>query len=77
VHVHVSKNDQSEKCRALKLDAQGIIIDGRPTILFCSSLFYFRIPRGLWLDRMRAIRASGYNCIDTYFPWNHHELAPG
>lgn len=23
------------------------------------------------------MRESGYTCIDVYFPWNHHELAPG
>jgi beta-galactosidase len=61
----------------IQLDERSILLDGRRVFLFCSSLFYFRIPRELWRDRMRTIRAAGYNCIDAYFPWNHHELSPG
>ncbi|MEU9835105.1 beta-galactosidase [Streptosporangium sp. NPDC048047] len=52
-------------------------MDGEPRLLLCASLFYFRIPRGLWRERLRAVRESGYPCVDVYFPWNHHELAPG
>ncbi|WP_217369402.1 beta-galactosidase [Nonomuraea antri] len=54
-----------------------ILIGDEPRLLLCASLFYFRIPRGEWRDRLRAVRESGYTCIDVYFPWNHHELAPG
>ncbi len=61
----------------MQIDHSGITINGTPTVLLCSSLFYFRIPRGLWRDRLRAARAAGYTCIDVYFPWNHHELAEG
>jgi beta-galactosidase len=61
----------------VRIDHSGIALDGTPTLLLCSSLFYFRIPRGLWRDRLRALRAAGYNCIDVYFPWNYHEPAEG
>jgi beta-galactosidase len=54
-------------------DARGIRINGEYTALLCASLFYFRVPEGLWVDRMRKIKAAGYNCIDVYFPWNFHE----
>ena len=56
------------------LDARGVSIEGRYRTILCSSLFYFRIPEGLWADRMKKIRAAGYNTIDVYFPWNFHEL---
>lgn len=62
---------------AVVLNADGIMIDGQPVILLASSLFYFRVPRGLWADRMAKIRQAGYNTIDVYFPWNYHELAEG
>ncbi|RKL66938.1 hypothetical protein CR203_14020 [Salipaludibacillus neizhouensis] len=45
--------------------------------LLCSSLFYFRIPNGLWQDRLRKVKDAGYNCIDVYFPWNFHEMSEG
>lgn len=59
------------------LKADGITINGQPVIVLASSLFYFRVPRGLWSDRMAKIRAAGYNAIDVYFPWNYHELSEG
>lgn len=61
----------------VEINRDGIIIDGNPKILLCSSLFYFRIPRECWQDRMEKLKLCGYNCIDVYFPWNYHELAPG
>ena len=59
------------------LDSTGIRIDGEYRILLCSSLFYFRIPRELWRDRIRKLKKAGYNCVDVYFPWNFHEVTPG
>ncbi|HEY8363033.1 MAG TPA: beta-galactosidase, partial [Tissierellaceae bacterium] len=62
------------KSKQVSLDKMGLKIDGQYTILLCASLFYFRIPEGLWRDRMKKIRFAGYNCIDVYFPWNYHEI---
>jgi beta-galactosidase len=61
----------------IRFDGGNILIDGRPTIVLCSSLFYFRIPRGFWRERLRTVREAGYNCIDVYLPWNHHESRQG
>ncbi|TDU87184.1 glycosyl hydrolase family 35 [Kribbella voronezhensis] len=61
----------------VELDAQGIWIDGRPKLLLCASLFYFRLPREQWRSRLEQIRTSGYTCVDVYLPWNFHEVAPG
>ena len=41
------------------------------------SLHYFRVPRALWRDRLERVRALGANVIDTYIPWNFHELEEG
>ena len=35
------------------------------------------IPRSLWRERLDQVKAFGYNAIDVYFPWNHHELEEG
>lgn len=59
------------------LNKKGIKIGGRYQTLLCASLFYFRLPRELWKDRIRRLKAAGYNCADVYFPWNYHELEPG
>lgn len=61
----------------IKLDEKGVCVNGEYRILLASSLFYFRIPRERWEDRMRLLKAAGYNTIDVYFPWNYHEVEPG
>ncbi|WP_369167042.1 beta-galactosidase [Streptomyces sp. R28] len=61
----------------IHVDGQSVWIDGRPRTLLCASLFYFRLPREQWRERLEQVRASGYTCVDVYLPWNFHELAPG
>ncbi|WP_328993174.1 beta-galactosidase [Kribbella sp. NBC_01245] len=61
----------------IELDARGIRIDGKPLVVLCASLFYFRLPREQWQARLEQVRASGYTCVDVYLPWNFHEVAPG
>ncbi|MDN0199226.1 beta-galactosidase [Streptomyces sp. S.PNR 29] len=63
--------------KGIELDARCIRIDGRPRVLLCASLFYFRLPREQWRARLEQVRASGYTCVDVYLPWNFHETAPG
>ncbi|MGZ0148822.1 beta-galactosidase [Kribbella sp. WER1] len=61
----------------VSLDARGITIDGTPQVVLCASLFYFRLPREQWQERLEQVRRSGYTCVDVYLPWNFHELSPG
>lgn len=62
---------------SVSLDARGITIDGTPQVVLCASLFYFRLPREQWRERLEQVRRSGYTCVDVYLPWNFHELSPG
>lgn len=59
------------------LTTSGIVLDGQEQVLLCASLFYFRLPRETWADRLAQVRASGYRVVDVYLPWNFHELEPG
>lgn len=61
----------------VELKSGALVINGRPTVLLCSSFFYFRLPKKYWRRRMRDLKKSGYNAIDVYFPWNYHEVEPG
>lgn len=63
--------------RAVEVRDNCLLLDGKPVILLSSSLFYFRIPRMYWEERMRQLKEGGYNAIDIYIPWNFHETAPG
>lgn len=57
--------------------ADAVRIGGKPHIILCASVFYFRIPRDEWADRLNKVKAAGYNCIETYIPWNYHEMDEG
>ncbi|WP_274365406.1 beta-galactosidase [Paenibacillus thermotolerans] len=61
----------------VRLSSNEFRIQGKSEILLCASLFYFRIPRAHWRERMVQLKAFGYNSIDVYFPWNYHELEEG
>ena len=41
------------------------------------SIHYFRVPEGLWVDRLTKIRAAGFNAIQFVIPWNLHQRFPG
>lgn len=68
----MSVQDKTKK--GIQLSKNGIEINGKATVILCASLFYFRIPRDLWRDRLLKVKKAGYNCIDVYFPWNFHEI---
>ncbi len=61
----------------VEFQAEAIRISGKPQIILCASVFYFRIPRGEWEDRLKKVLKAGYNCIETYVPWNYHETEEG
>ena len=67
----------TETIPRIQLSKEGIYIDGQAVVLLSASLFYFRLPRAEWRDRMRKVREAGYHAIDVYFPWNFHEPEPG
>ncbi|MDE6274272.1 MAG: beta-galactosidase [Clostridiales bacterium] len=69
-------NDKQEM-KAVKLTKQGVELNGKYEVLLCGSLFYFRLPRAVWKDRIIKLKNAGYNCVDVYFPWNYHERADG
>ncbi|MEL7978008.1 beta-galactosidase [Isoptericola sp. F-RaC21] len=62
---------------AVELGPSGLVVDGAEKVLLCASLFYFRLPREEWAERLAQVRATGYDAVDVYLPWNFHELEPG
>ncbi|MBR4419688.1 MAG: beta-galactosidase [Clostridia bacterium] len=61
----------------VEIKNNSIIINGKSEIILMASLFYFRLPKSVWKQRLEDLKKSGYNTIDVYFPWNFHELSPG
>ena len=57
----------------IRYDRQCIQIEGKDIFLFSAAFHYFRVPQPLWPDRFRKLKEGGFNCVETYIPWNWHE----
>jgi len=51
--------------------------EGKPVRLMSGAMHYFRIVPEYWEDRLRKLKACGFNAVETYVPWNFHEPKPG
>ena len=49
-------------------------IEGKDVFIYSAAFHYFRTPKELWRDRLTKIKTAGFNTIETYVPWNIHEL---
>lgn len=48
-----------------------------PLQLISGGMHYFRVVPDYWEDRLRKLKACGFNCVETYIPWNFHEPEEG
>ena len=39
-------------------------------------MHYARVPSAYWSDRLQKMRDCGLNAVQTYVPWNFHEVEP-
>jgi Glycosyl hydrolases family 35 len=60
----------------ISYDHQCFQIDGKDFFIYSGSLHYFRCPKPLWADRLARLKQAGFNCVETYVPWNWHEQIP-
>jgi beta-galactosidase len=61
------------KLSRVYIDNGFLAVDGKRVFLFCGEIHYFRVPKGLWLDRLLKAKRAGLNCIASYIAWNWHE----
>ena len=53
------------------------LLDGQPFRVLSGAMHYWRIVPDYWEDRLRKLRACGFNTVETYVPWNLHERREG
>jgi hypothetical protein len=72
--VHAEETDpRFPHPERIRYDSQCLTIEGKDTFLYSGAFHYFRCPKELWRDRFETIKKAGFNCVDTYVPWNLHE----
>ncbi|MEY2193529.1 beta-galactosidase [Neobacillus sp. BF23-41] len=45
--------------------------------ILSAAIHYFRLPKGEWSEVLDKAKAGGCNTIETYIPWNFHEMNEG
>lgn len=61
----------------VELKSGQFLIDGRPKMIFCGEVHYFRLKRSQWEDRILKLKDTGCNCLASYIPWLLHEPEQG
>lgn len=57
----------------IRFDDRCVQIDGKDLFVLSGTFHYFRTPQPLWRDRLQKLKDGGFNCVETYVPWNWHE----
>ena len=63
--------------RGVELAPGGLRIGGKLVPLVAASVHYWRLDPRDWPACLEAVRDLGVRLVDTYIPWNVHEIAPG
>lgn len=61
----------------IEIKNKQILIDGKPQILMCGEIHYYRLDRKDWQDRIDKLKAAGCNTVASYVPWLIHEPVEG
>jgi beta-galactosidase len=62
---------------AIRVDSNGLYLDGRRIPLYSGSMHYWRHPPDIWLALLEHIKELGFEIIQTPVPWGVHESGPG
>jgi len=68
----MEKQDQ-----AFRIEGGKFLLNGEEFKLYSGAIHYFRTVPEDWEDRLRKLKAAGFNTVETYVCWNLHEPKPG
>ena len=58
-------------------DNDRFLLNGEPYTVISGAMHYFRIHPDSWEDRLKKLKACGFNTVETYTAWNLHERREG
>ncbi|MFG6150139.1 beta-galactosidase [Halobacillus sp. B23F22_1] len=61
----------------IEITDKQIVIDGKPQIIMCGEIHYYRLDRSEWQDRIDKLKDAGCNAVASYVPWLCHEEVEG
>ncbi|MDQ3036274.1 MAG: beta-galactosidase [Myxococcota bacterium] len=72
-----SKGRPAKRAGSVRLEDGALRIGDRSVPLLCGAVHYWRLERESWRAALTEVRALGLPIVETYVPWQTHELAPG
>src|SRR5687767_11057856 len=60
-----------------KLSGRVLRLGDREVPLYSGAMHYWRLERDAWEPGLRQLRDLGLPIVETYVPWQVHEVAPG
>lgn len=57
----------------LEIKNGSFYMDEKPFHIYSGAMHYFRIPCEYWEDRLKKLKAAGFNTVETYVAWNIHQ----
>lgn len=61
----------------LTYDCDHFLMNGKPYQILSGAIHYFRVHPAYWEDRLKKLKACGFNTVETYTCWNLHERKEG
>ena len=61
----------------LKINNGNFEMNGEKFHIYSGAIHYFRIMPEYWEDRLKKLKAAGFNTVETYVCWNLHEPKKG
>lgn len=61
----------------LSYNDKDFLMDGKPFRILSGAIHYFRVVPQYWEDRLKKLKACGFNTVETYTSWNLHERKEG
>lgn len=61
----------------LSVSNRRFFLDDKEIKIISGAMHYFRTFPEQWEDRLRKLKACGFNTVETYVPWNLHEPQEG
>ncbi len=58
-------------------DNKSFLMNGSPYTVISGAIHYFRVHPDYWEDRLKKLKACGFNTVETYVCWNLHEKHEG
>lgn len=61
----------------LSYNKDTFLLDDKPFRILSGAIHYFRVLPEYWEDRLKKLKACGFNTVETYCSWNLHEKQEG